>query len=91
MASRRTQVYLTVAQREAVDARMKRDGKSLALIVREALDEYLAPPQAEVEAALTETFGAIPDLAVPARAEWDRYPPGFLDKPAARRRKRQPR
>ena len=78
MPSQRTQVYLTAEQRQAIDARMKRDGKSLAWIVREALNEYLTPPMEEVEAALAETFGAIPDLKV-AGNEMDRHPPGFLE------------
>jgi predicted DNA-binding protein len=67
MASKRTQIYLTPAQRDAIDARMKRDGKSLAMVVREALDEYLTPGDADVQSAFDATFGAIPELAVVTR------------------------
>ncbi len=72
MASTRTQIYLTVEQREAIDALIRRDGKSLAMVVREALDEYLTPGDADVASALDASFGAIPELTVPSREEWDR-------------------
>jgi hypothetical protein len=81
MASTRTQIYLTVEQRAAIDAKIKREGKSLAWIVREALDQYLAPKPPDLDAILDRTFGTIPDLEVPPRSEWNRYPPGFLDRP----------
>jgi hypothetical protein len=81
MASTRTQIYLTAEQRAAIDAKIKREGKSLAWIVREALDQYLAPRPDDFEAILDRTFGTIPDLEVPPRTEWDRYAPGFLDRP----------
>ncbi|HXA43286.1 MAG TPA: CopG family transcriptional regulator [Candidatus Solibacter sp.] len=95
MASTRTQIYLTAEQRAAIDARIKRDGKSLAWIVREALDQYLAPKSEDFEAVLDRTFGSIPDMEVPPRSEWDRYPAGvdFLRDPResfARDRKRKP-
>jgi hypothetical protein len=81
MASTRTQIYLTVEQRAAIDALTEREGKSLARIVREALDQYLAPKPADLDAILDRTFGTIPDLQVPPRSEWNRYAPGFLDRP----------
>jgi len=81
MASTRTQIYLTAEQRAAIDARIKCDGKSLAWIVREALDQYLAPKRDPFQEVLDRTFGSIPDLQVPPRSEWNRYPPGFLDRP----------
>lgn len=40
-------------------------------MVREAVDAYLAS-EPDRQAALDATFGAIPDLAVPSRAEWER-------------------
>ena len=94
--STRTQIYLTADQRAAIDALMEREGKSLALIVREALDQYLAPPKSDLGAALDAAFGALPDLEVPPRSEWNRFP---LPKPKpdarrgsrARQRKRTPR
>lgn len=77
MASTRTQIYLTADQREAIDAITEREGKSLAWIVREALDQYLAPKPEDFEALLERTFGSVPDLEdPPPREEWDRYPAG---------------
>jgi uridine kinase len=68
----RTQIYLTADQRRKVDARMRRDGQSLAHVVREALDAYLGDNDPDVERALDLTFGSLPDLVVPGRDEWDR-------------------
>lgn len=70
----RTQVYLTAAQRRLIDARARRDGTTLAHVVREALDEYLVGDPIEIEATLEETFGTLPDLEVPSRDEWARQP-----------------
>lgn len=68
----RTQIYLTADQRRRIDARARRDGTSLAHVVREALDLYLLDAAADIESALTETYGALPDLTVPDRDEWTR-------------------
>lgn len=73
MPATRTQVYLTAQQREKIDELRRRDGRTLAEVVRAALDEYLAreaPP--DLQAALDATFGTMPDLEVPSRDEWDR-------------------
>jgi len=70
----RTQVYLTAAQRRMIDARARRDGTTLAHVVREALGGYLVGDPVETEAALPETFGTLPDLEVPNRDEWARHP-----------------
>lgn len=72
MSATRTQVYLTAEQRERIEALRRRDGRSLAEVVRAALDAYLVEPAVEREAALDSTFGALPDLEVPSRDEWDR-------------------
>jgi hypothetical protein len=71
MSATRTQVYLTEAQREGIDVIMQRDGVTLAEVVRRALDAYLAACP-DLRAALTATFGADPDAAMPDRDEWDR-------------------
>lgn len=42
MASARTQVYLSDEQRSKLDLLMKREKKSLAHLIREAVDDYLA-------------------------------------------------
>ena len=70
--AQRTQIYLTPEQRAAVDEIRRRDGKSLAEVVRDALDAYVAEQGSDPQAALAATFGAAPDFKVPARDEWDR-------------------
>lgn len=71
MASTRTQIYLTEPQRRRLDERQRREGKSLAAVVRETIDAYLTGPAEDVDRALDETFGRLPDLDVPSRDEWD--------------------
>lgn len=70
--STRTQIYLTAEQRRRLDARMRREGQSLAHVVREALDAYLTEPVLDPDRALEETYGSLPDLEVPSRDEWSR-------------------
>jgi hypothetical protein len=72
MPSTRTQIYLTDEQRRALDARGRRTGAPLARMIREAVDGYLADDRPDAQAALDETFGTLPELAVPDRDEWDR-------------------
>jgi hypothetical protein len=72
MGSLRTQVYLTRDQRRKLDARARREDKTLAAVIRDAVDAYMAEEPADIERALTSTFGALPNLVVPARSEWDR-------------------
>jgi predicted DNA-binding protein len=72
MASTRTQIYLTDDQRRGLDARGRRTGASMARMIREAVDAYLADDRPDAQAALDETFGALPDLQLPSRDEWDR-------------------
>jgi Arc/MetJ-type ribon-helix-helix transcriptional regulator len=80
-ASTRTQVYLTAEQRRQIDELRARDGRTLAEVVRAALDEYLEThgreaaerERAETQRVLDETFGSMPDLEVPPREEWDRF------------------
>ncbi len=68
----RTQVYLTPDQRRRIDARNRRDGTTLAHVVREALDQYLVDDPGDVASALAETFGSLPMIEVPDRDRWDR-------------------
>lgn len=72
MSAVRTQVYFTEQQRQALDEVAVREGKTLAGVVREAVDAYLAQTPGDPEAIFDQTFGAIPGLRVPARSEWDR-------------------
>ena len=50
----------------------KREGKTLARVVREAVDAYVAQSPGDLEIVLDESFGSMPDLEVPGRGEWDR-------------------
>jgi ribbon-helix-helix CopG family protein len=72
MSATRTQVYFTEEQRRALDARAAREGKTLAEVVREAVDAYIAQEPPQLDVVLDETFGSMPDLDVPPRDEWDR-------------------
>lgn len=72
MPSIRTQIYLTDDQRRRLDARARRSGAPMARMIREAVDAYLAADRPDVQAALDETFGTLPDLELPNRDEWDR-------------------
>jgi hypothetical protein len=81
MAATRTQVYLTTEQRQQIEELRAHDGRTLAQVVRAALDEYLAThgrlaadrELAERQRVLDETFGCMPDLEVPPREQWDRF------------------
>jgi hypothetical protein len=72
MSAIRTQVYFSEEQRRRLDARAKREGKTLARVVREAVDAYVAHEPPSLEVVLDEMFGSMPDLEVPDRGEWDR-------------------
>lgn len=72
MSATRTQIYLTPELRARIDDVMVREHKSLAQIVREALERYLDSSGPNAEAALASTFGTMPGLAVPPRDEWER-------------------
>lgn len=80
MAATRTQVYLTEEQRQQIEELRARDGRTLAEVVRAALDEYLSThgreaadrELAERRRVLDETFGSVPDFPYPDRSDWDR-------------------
>jgi predicted DNA-binding protein len=72
MAATRTQVYFTREQRRLLDERARREGKTLAEVVREAVDAYTAESGLDFEQSAAATFGATPDLNTPSRDEWDR-------------------
>jgi Arc/MetJ-type ribon-helix-helix transcriptional regulator len=81
MAATRTQVYLTQEQRDRIEELRARDGRTLAEVIRAALDEYLAThgrqaavrELAERQRVLDETFGSMPDFEIPPRDEWNRF------------------
>ena len=72
----RTQVYLTAEQRAGLDERARVERKTMAHVIRDAVDIYLATDvdAAERDRLLRDTFGACPGLGerVPSRDEWDR-------------------
>ncbi len=72
MAATRTQVYLTTEQRRRLDEIAATQGKTLAQVVREAVDAYVSVTGPDSRGALDSTFGLLPDLEVPSRDEWDR-------------------
>ena len=72
MGATRTQIYLTPDQRKRLDTRRKREHKTLAAIVREAIDAYLGTERkTDYQKVLDETFGSLPNLEVPSRDEWE--------------------
>lgn len=72
MSATRTQVYFTQEQRRRLDERAAREGKTLAALVREAVDAYVTERPPELQVVLGETFGAMPDARAPSRSKWDR-------------------
>jgi len=76
MSATRTQVYLTEAQRAGLDQRAEAERTTMAQVIRDAVDRYLAADlgAAEREQLLIETFGSRPGFGelVPARDEWVR-------------------
>ena len=75
MAATRTQVYFTDDQRAKLDEIAAARGVPMALVVREAVAQYLSDRR-DTRAALDATFGTIPDLVTPPRSEWNRTTPG---------------
>ncbi len=71
MSATRTQIYLQPLQRQRLDEIAGARGLSLASVIREAVDLYLAKAPTDAATALKGTFGAAPDATVPSRDEWD--------------------
>lgn len=72
MASVRTQIYLTAEQRARLAELARSQGTSLAALIRQAVDQFLAEEGPDPMTALAATFATMPDLEVPDRDEWDR-------------------
>lgn len=70
--STRIEVHLTGEQRRRLDELGRRQGKALAALIREAVDAYLAASGPDPQRSLDSTFGALPDLQIPSRDDWDR-------------------
>ena len=74
MPAIRTQVYLTKEQRQKLDSRRRREHKTLAAVVRDAIDAYVSKEKpADVRKTLDETFGVATKFSVPSRDEWGQY------------------
>lgn len=77
MSATRTQVYLTEAQRAGLDQRAEAERTTMARVIRDAIDRYLAEDlgEGEREQVLAETFGSRTGFgaAVPSRDEWVRH------------------
>ncbi len=72
MAATRTQVYLTEEQRQRIDELAAVEGVTLAEIVHRALDAYFSSYVPDASASLSRTFGALANIEVPSRDEWQR-------------------
>lgn len=70
--SERTQIYLTSRQRRKLDEIAASEGKSLAQVIRDAVEVYVARAIPDASSALQATFGAAPDITTPDRGEWER-------------------
>ena len=72
MPALRTQIYLSSDQRRKLDARRRRERKTLAAVIRDAIDAYVGADRTrDVERVLDETFGVNPNFIVPSRDEWE--------------------
>ena len=72
MSATRTQVYLTEQQRQRIDELAGIEGVTLAEIVRRALDAYFLSYIPDASECFSRTFGAVTDIEVPSRDEWQR-------------------
>lgn len=74
MAAQRTQIYLTAEQRAGLDDLASTQGRSMADLIREAVDDLLTREGAGVDPneVFDASFGRCPDLTVPSRDEWSR-------------------
>jgi predicted transcriptional regulator len=71
---KRTQIYLDEDQNERLGRRARATGVTKSALIRAAIDAFLKRgiSPSEKGRALDETFGALPDIRVPDRSEWDR-------------------
>ena len=70
MPATRTQVRLQLHQRQRLDEAAGSRGLSLASVVREAVDRYIAEAPVDPTTAIKSTFGAAPEARVPGRDDW---------------------
>jgi uncharacterized protein (DUF1778 family) len=76
MVQLRLQLYVTEEQRTRLEQRAAAEQKTVAQVVREAVDQHLADPadDEERQRILDETFGNCPGIGslMPSRDEWER-------------------
>jgi hypothetical protein len=72
MTANRIQIYLTPRQRAKLDEVVRREHKSMAQVVQDALDAYFSAALPDADVALASTFGCAPTLSTPPREEWQR-------------------
>ena len=71
MPATRTQIYLQPSQRRRLDEIAGSRGSSLASVVREAVELYIAQAPVDPTTALRSTFGAAPEARFPGRDDWN--------------------
>ena len=71
MSATRTQIYLRSSQRRRLDEIAGARGASLASVIREAVELYIAQAPVDPTTALDSTFGAAPDAQFPERDDWE--------------------
>ncbi len=71
MSATRTQIYLRSSQRQRLDEIAGARGSSLASVVREAVELYIAQAPVDPTTALESTFGTAPDAQFPERDDWE--------------------
>lgn len=71
MSATRTQIYLLSSQRRRLDEIAGARGASLASVVREAVEQYIAQAPVDPTSALESTFGAAPEAQFPERDDWE--------------------
>lgn len=71
---KRTQIYLDEEQDLRLERRAAATGQTKSALIRAAIDRFLSRDRSpdELEQALDDTYGVLPDLRVPDRDEWER-------------------
>ncbi len=80
----RMQVYLTEQQRRLLERKARANGLPVAALIRRAIDRFLGgdEPEANAEDTLIRCLGALKDLEIPSRHEWDRFGDRVAEDPA---------
>ncbi len=70
---KRTQIYLPEDQDRRLGRRARATGQTKSELIRQAIQRFLSRDEepSELERRLLDTGGALPDIEIPSRAEWD--------------------